>query len=443
MKTNKSSSDAKGIGIWIENTTDTKKNQQSSGVFNFLSEKVDFQKKGKDVLKNEKFQIHINYWSLGESSSSKSIIEYLDIGILLRSVSEDEKICVFIPFLVDGNNFTDLGDLVLQDENLIEKIFNSSVKNQDRNVAHNKINCAKKIFFDDGDCFIFFNGLWLSNSTKSKFGDCCKIPVETNMQGTKLSFIVKDFFSLISSPNHTENFYFRFRIRLDENTREKFSSKRELKDNRLLSRRDTMEIVDFRINETRSLPNDVGVFNTRSHKGVVHFFLVREIDSDYYFSHTNFRRTRLLEKKEWSNYLSLEGDDFFDNQFIIYHWRQELEGKNDHFHAFAKFKKTHTGSNQIVTFLAIVFLLGLFSGMAANALGSILSIAVGDWFLWFERVICILIVMTIIYAGAYFLGIDYYKKIFEKIVGVFLYIQTVSIVLFYDPLKHFFSRLRK
>jgi hypothetical protein len=122
------------------------------------------------------------------------------------------------------------------------------------------------------------------------------------------------------------------------------------------------EIIDFRVNQRRNLPDSL-VEITK--KGIpvkftkTHFFLMREASDDYIFSQ-GLHDCRGLEKDIWEEYI---GGKYNFKRITAYHWK-ESELHSD-FGIFSKFRSFHAGW---WTLLAALIIIGL--GILGSVIGS-------------------------------------------------------------------------
>jgi hypothetical protein len=162
-------------------------------------------------------------------------------------------------------------------------------------------------------------------------------------------------------------------------------------DSKLLSHFESTEIVDFRLNEIRDLPQPIASYLSNPICiSTVHFFLIRETNSELKLSHTEFKRCRILEKKLWNIYLKGESFNekyFTPDQMLIYHWTETKNQKKctdsdkpeninkptqflNKFSAFAKFSATNVTRKTLIEFLFYFILLGIVSGYLASCIYS-------------------------------------------------------------------------
>ncbi|MBA6311508.1 hypothetical protein [Colwellia sp. MB3u-64] len=150
-------------------------------------------------------------------------------------------------------------------------------------------------------------------------------------------------------------------------------------------------MIDFRVNEPRNLPSKIRAKLNESLKlKQVHFFLIRDANSEFKMSHSKYKRCRILENNIWKKYLQLGvpplkwwekilkkrvGLSFsrlkLPEQMLIYHWTEKNKEENadkviDHFSAFAKFSQRKTGFLRMTSVVLFVLGLGITASILAN-----------------------------------------------------------------------------
>ncbi|MCK5017747.1 MAG: hypothetical protein KAS32_11850, partial [Candidatus Peribacteraceae bacterium] len=138
----------------------------------------------------------------------------------------------------------------------------------------------------------------------------------------------------INIPNEINNWYIRFRVKIPythaiknlfnlhtwRTIRSSFSEKHTPGGSFYQSVRSSVESVDFRVNDKRSLnlslldENQCNFLKLRK----LHFFLIYDIDEDFIFSTTEPKKARLLENKVWSEYL--HGVSGANRKYCASHW---------------------------------------------------------------------------------------------------------------------------
>lgn len=321
---------------------------------------------------NTSIELHFNFWRL--NMGSKKEINYLDVGVKFKYLENIESINIFFPFTITKNNYIhSLGSTLSKNRELIEAIFNARIDSESK-ITDNvlDINFVK----NKADRLRLFSQIEIDENGSNGV----KIIPQDN-DGSILSFPK----NLIKKPttykdeateNEGEVFgYFRFRIDLNPDDKESISQLYVPKDAKLklLSRIESIEIVDFRINEVRNLPQKiVSCLSNDSCITSVHFFLIRETNFEHKLSHSEFKRCRLLEKGVWDSYLNAKSSISIPDQMLIYHWNEQLPKKDgklqylDNFSAFAKFSTITVTWKTVGYFLGFLLLWGAASGVLGN-----------------------------------------------------------------------------
>ncbi len=338
-------------------------------------------------LENDKssatsIELHFNFWSL--NSNTKEEINYLDVGVKFELVQHASSINIFFPFPIDKNKYiSQLGRKVCETDSLISAIFNTNIKQLKPDTGTSDIT-----FHHESESKLRFHsqielgerGVGVSIANVESQGDT----------GTIISFPISLFSQ--SRTDHAEESqlpnYFRFRVKMSLEDKKTISQTYKSKDSKLLSRLESTEIVDFRVNEIRNLPPQIcSKLKNKSFISTIHFFLIRETDSEHKLSHTEFKRCRILEKDLWDDYLSLGDKNLsIPEQMLIYHWKEQKKNKItaetisstpdlylENFSAFAKFSKTTVSFGTIIYFLLTILFLGILSGLGASYIYSLLN----------------------------------------------------------------------
>ena len=308
-------------------------------------------------------ELHFNFWLL--NMGSKKEINYLDVGVKFKSLENINSINIFFPFKITKDNYIDsLGRTLSNNKDLIAAIFNARIDTT-KEVKPN----VQDIYFtnNEKDTLRVFSQIELSEQ-----GDSKGVNITHQDGGSILSFPERLITCSAEGKNDDIFGYFRFRINLNSEDKKSISQLYVSKDAKFLSRMESIEIVDFRVNEIRNLPPKiVSYLSNDSCITSVHFFLIRETNSEHKLSHSEFKRCRILEKNLWDSYLSVPSGISIPDQMLIYHWKEQLKEPNekkylDNFSAFAKF------STITVTWGTVAYFLGflLFWGAASGVLGN-------------------------------------------------------------------------
>ncbi|MBC2689795.1 hypothetical protein [Pseudomonas kielensis] len=331
--------------------------------------------------------LHVNYWLLHQNTDRE--LSYLDIGVKFQGLhdvrgKDKGSINIYFPFKVNKENYyPNLGELVCSRTDLIQTIFNSRHKS-----TVNSSNTSVDIEFESEKEGVLRVFTQISCSPENG-----GVRIVDTDEGSTLLFPLKLFNTTrkvatnFGSESESLPGYIRFRIKLNSNETKVISQSYKHTDSIILSRLESTEIVDFRLNEVRDLP---GIIQSKDLIGAgiknIHFFLIREVDSEYKQAHANFHRCRLLEKELWNEYLSLDlKENMAPKQMLIYHWKEsgkkleiasrkkkpapkEAYASIEKFTAFAKFSKITVTYKNLLLFVMFALLIGAVSGAMGNVL---------------------------------------------------------------------------
>ena len=326
-------------------------------------------------------ELHFNFWLL--NMGSKKEINYLDVGVKYKCLENINSINIFFPFTITKNNYIhNLGSTLSKNRQLIEAIFNARIELESP-ITENILDIS--FVKDKTDRLRLFSQIEIDE--KGSNG----VKIIPQDDGSILSFPKKLITCATKKPTTDENRaedkdkevfgYFRFRINLNSEDKKSISQLYVPKDAKLklLSRIESTEIVDFRVNEIRNLPPKiVSYLSNDSCITSVHFFLIRETNSEHKLSHSEFKRCRILEKNLWDIYLSVPPGISIPDQMLIYHWKEPLKKPDeqkylDNFSAFAKFSTITVTGWTVTCFLVFILAWGAFSGVIGNYVYSILQ----------------------------------------------------------------------
>ncbi|MFT1057593.1 hypothetical protein [Enterobacter hormaechei] len=292
---------------------------------------------------------------------------YLDVGVRFSLLNSKDTINIFFPFHVSSQDYdSQLGLNLANDNQLLSAIFNSeieSIKFKDNLYHHSDINFSSK-----GDDFKkgirFFTNIDLEDSNSNPLGAGVSLHHVSN-EGSILSFPIKNF--RIDSAD--QDGYFRFRIILNPLSKKALSTYYIPSDTFMLTTEESMEIIDFRVNEIRNTPKNVNsLLKSGDVLKKVHFFLIREVKSEYVMSDTKYHRSRLLEGDLWQAYLQSQFVKPIKNvsKMLIFHWKTSKDDLIDahyleNFSAFAKFRHTRHSAWIILRSILILLLFSIFA----------------------------------------------------------------------------------
>lgn len=394
---------AKSLAVWISNSNDKPLNVPKNGEpeqaeTTSSNKEEDEKNKGCD---RPEIELHINYWVLNDKNLNrkkspakentwiepiKSFVKfyytlldafnwlisfakeretttYLDVGVKFSKTKKDDVINIFFPFNVKPHDYdSQLGLEVANDVLLLSTIFNSevsSVEFKDNFYHHSDISFLKA-GKNKNDRVRFYTNIDLQEDENNPLGSGVRLH-DVKGEGSILSFPMKNF-----RLDDGIDGYLRFRLILDPISKKALSTYYVPSDSFMLTTEESMEIIDFRVNEIRNTPVNVNSLQTfRSVLTKVHFFIIREVKSEYVMSDKSYHRSRLLEGDLWKKYLQSHHIKPITDvpKMLIFHWKSEDSSKPlENFSAFAKFRHTRRSLWIILRSIAI----GLVLSIAAN-----------------------------------------------------------------------------
>jgi hypothetical protein len=286
-------------------------------------------KKRESSSEDTEIDIHINLWGVNAQRSENAPVMVFDFGFMVKNIKSVSRIIMYCPFHI--GDVKDLGCKLFQKTDLIEAIFNEDCEVSSR-IHPNRIKITKKgDGFKPSDSnkteFMLYklNESLISFSDQNEYGR-----VEINVEN-----ILAENEDSLTNINGINTYYFR--IRISPKTNEPiYILKREnegiipIQDSLLR----TTEIVDFRINDFRSITEDIkeevfrlNTFNIKS----IHYLIMRS-STDEFVSSSDKYKSRLLEREVWKDYIELNKNDV-----IAYHFKEVSEKKESYIKYISSF----------------------------------------------------------------------------------------------------------
>lgn len=345
---------ARSLAFWVENPSQVEK------------EVTETNRDGKSVKEKESFntdvELHFNYWSLKEGS-----VNYLDVGVRLSKVGRFDSLNFYFPFDFDSLTYQpQLGVKICNDHELISAVFNSPVIKSQPNGATGVFDITLS---DREEQPLLRFITQLQAAKKDSPGG---VVIEAQNDDEKGNGCTLRFPENLFSFKDGVDGYFRFRIVLSKSDKKNISSVHKPRGALLTNHFEKSEIVDFRINESRNIPEKIRKkLSGESHIHKVHFFLIRDASSEYKMGNSKYDRCRLLEEDLWNKYLdidSVKGQD----QMLIYHWKDKAESEKgiDHFASFAKFTQRKVTGWDLLLIIVLIFVFGVGSSLLTNFIWS-------------------------------------------------------------------------
>lgn len=393
---------AKSLAVWVSNSNDKpldvpKNGEQEEAEAHPSNKTKDEAEKESD---EPEIELHINYWVLNDKNLNrkksptkentwiepfKSLAKlsymaldllkwiisfakeretttYLDVGVKFKKTQKDQIINIFFPFNIKPNDYdSQLGLEVANDVLLLSTIFNSEVSTiafKD-NLYHHSDVSFRNVGKNKNDLVRFYTNIDLQEDENNPLGSGVRLH-DVKDEGCILSFPMKNF-----RLDDGIDGYLRFRLILDPISKKALSTYYVPSDSFMLTTEESMEIIDFRVNEIRNTPVNVSSLQTfRSVLKKVHFFIIREVKSEYVMSDKSYHRSRLLEGDLWKKYLQSHHIKPIRDvpKMLIFHWKSDDSSKTlENFSAFAKFRHTRRSLWIILRSIVIGLVFSIFA----------------------------------------------------------------------------------
>lgn len=335
--------------------------------------------------------IHFNLWDVSleqdwwsDFFSEDRKTTFLDVGVKISDITSVGEFVIFLPFMVRLNDIVDLHKCLSTNSELARTIFNEDLSFAC--VTHNESYIS--FGHDKDEKNFFMHSIPLSND---KMVTIENKNYQYNGSGidSTLITLTKCFFECAnethkrlkdkSCKGDCNSAYFRLRIPLKN--RSVFFTSYKPKDAFFTGNFQKSEIVDFRVNDLRSLPAELyAEKNARSLSfcsSRVDYFLIKDASAELQTVHAGMKKARTLEKAFWNDYILFGNDDDGFKKtiqgkgtMVIYHWVKDVGDKDDivSFSAFAKFCEAAANKVTIICYLFIVIAISILSNVISDKL---------------------------------------------------------------------------
>jgi hypothetical protein len=302
-------------------------------------------------------ELHANLWELDNKS-------HLDIGLMLHQYVENRKIVIQVPFELTKDNICDLGGALRGQPDLISAVFNEDFTTT-TDQSHPHITCSKGTEK--------FSIIKLSVSS-------LKVELEANIeQGAVVSTIT------ITPPTDSPKMgKIYLRIRLLNIPKHFYSNQLSQIDRLVLSSWKRTQLVDFRINAKRGVPESI--LSQLNYKWIcfskIHLFLMKHKSHHQTFHDSNFKGCRSLEDEGmWASYLqitTITGERVIKDSpnvrdLLAYQWtkKQERDGAPiSDLSIMGRFSADISNNIQVLIFCGFIVVLGALGSGLWNCIAS-------------------------------------------------------------------------
>lgn len=316
---------------------------------------------------NRRFEAHFNYWHIrGDRSfggkDNLSPRDFLEVGILFEEPSSLEEINVFIPLKLESNHVVDCSNYFRRAP-LAEGVFNEPLV---ANARIPGVPCVE-LRRANGKHFASVFEFYCSKAN---------LDTDTSVDGTVISISTESLKKVSLHLPKGELAYFRLRIYLpDANPFIKVMKPRG--DWFLHSSYNEIEYVDFRFNETRTLPDEIQQRVDRDWDRalapitLVAFLTAIPGKSQLSTLNAASYKMRLLEKPIWNTYVPSGIPD----GMMVYHWKRARSDKPEKdwevlditdMTTFVRLESHHSPPASRILFLLIALAIGVVGSIAAD-----------------------------------------------------------------------------
>lgn len=280
-----------------------------------------YNKIDKSIKENAKADIHVNFWSQLNYESNPDLC-FFDFGIKVYDLSNVDFINIYCPFELRKEDVKDLGAKI-SNNSLINAIFNENYAVIDGVPKHfivrdNSITDNS----EEKEQFVVYALNDQKEITLEKLNKDKIKPDNPNIHydswGTIIRIETKDIIKNSTGlASNIQNYYFRIRVVTNKSALNMITRKVN-NVNIFKDTIETIELFDFRMNDTRSCCDEIrdsfnygGKFWVKS----IHYLVMRKVSDSVTAEGTSYN-CRLLEKDVWNKYI----DDLEDN-FVAYHFK--------------------------------------------------------------------------------------------------------------------------
>lgn len=308
-------------------------------------------------------ELHFNLWKLKNKNIKNKTSDrgdsVLDIGIKVKVTQNMSKIYMFIPFHFD--EIEDLGIKMKDNRKIINGIFNDDCEIKKSGQSQSTVVERNGGIDGNGNEIRDIIRIFTLDSDYQQ-----NVYLEKKEEGTIITINVDSDCSTDGEQN-----YYRFRIKGD--VLRKFETTLRAKDKLFTPSAEVNYIIDFRLNEKRSLPENLNMLLQKSDElsiKKIHFLLLMDIC--YKLGDTGLDYSmRSLEDDLWDEYLD---NHYTTKNLVGYHWKQsksENENTISNFNSYIRIEEFK--SNRIIVFLYLigVIILGILTSSIQTLLQNI------------------------------------------------------------------------
>ncbi|PKF78958.1 hypothetical protein CW749_13370 [Vibrio sp. vnigr-6D03] len=342
-----------------------------------------------DIVKET--SLHINYWQFLDSHEKRSFCkkylsffsknqnrksdDYLDLGLMIPVDAALEEIYFYLPLTLKKKSVEDISKN-FKTSDIAKGIFNENLQVTD--ITDKSGLLLKKPQTNGSYCWVQS----LHTTSDGKISEnALSVEPFANNDGTQITIPKSMLSTALDNADEHNKCYFRIRICVSKSEAKSFVHTIKPADKSITSSYESTKFIDFRLNESRLLPNEIepqirksqGKFCLPASR--VDFLLAAKMQADIVGGNKEFHKSRFLEPDLWKNYFSTameNAQQHISNGMVVYHWKKETKNEIhfDDFIAFVKLRERLSGTKLVWRYLLFAFTIGLLGSLCGSLLYS-------------------------------------------------------------------------
>lgn len=251
-------------------------------------------------------EVHINLWNFKKQET------IFDFGFMIDAIDEINSIILYVPFKI--KEVQDLGKKISSNPVLVDAVFNERCETV--KFYPKRIKVKKMGDYDTREGVKKEEEIFILYSLDEK-----QINFENYEEYSKIKLNTENILSEEERKSHSElvDKKYYFRIRFSPSDEKITMIKRENEEKNIIQEATLRitEIIDFRINDLRSCPENLREEFLRTPRFVmnkIHYLIMRNSTDEFVTIGDSEVNGRLLEKEIWKDYIEIEETDM-----IAYH----------------------------------------------------------------------------------------------------------------------------
>lgn len=306
-------------------------------------------------------EVHFNYWRISghkEGVFGSGAEDIAEIGVLLDSPTDVEEISIFLPAKRACLNISDCAPQFSRVE-IAQGIFNELLSCKSVGAPHPQSIELEKV---GGGLLCRVHQFPKVNGVL----DPAQLSISDTSNGTIVTVMRKAINESCVNLPAGSAVYFRIRASINSKAEAPFIKVISPKDSAFHSGFDEIEYIDFRFNDTRTLPPQIAseLRNTDLVRFRVMAFLTAiPVSANLTSSSSDPHKSRLLEKDVWKDYIP----GGLPKGMMVYHWKKSDPNGVDSFSAFVKMQTRKTGIWVLFIYLGFALVFGMVGNLLASA----------------------------------------------------------------------------